>query len=142
MNAIVQWATILSPIIAIIIAVVAIYFSSKDTNKKIAAIEETTEKQIKSIKELSRLTIEASLKQVDLECGKYLYIAKLAQLEKDGMDEIMNSGLAHFMEWRENAIKDFQNKKPERDFELTMRFIKQLEEFKQRLEDSLKNLSE
>ena len=58
------------------------------------------------------------------------------------MDEIMNSGVAHFMEWRENAIKDFQNKKPERDFELTMRFIKQLEEFKQRLEDSLKNLSE
>ena len=66
MNAIVQWATILSPIIAIIIAVVAIYFSSKDTNKKIAAIEDTTEKQIKSIKELSRLTIEVSLKQVDL----------------------------------------------------------------------------
>ena len=142
MTEVVQWATILSPIIAIIIAVVAIYFSSRDTNKKIAAIEENTAKQIKSIKELSRLTIEAALKQVALECGKYLYIAKQAQQEKEGIDKIMNSGFSHFVERRENAIKDFQYKKPERDYELTLKFIKELEKFKQRLEDSMKNLSE
>lgn len=142
MTEVVQWATILSPIIAIIIAVVAIYFSSRDTNKKIAAIEENTAKQIKSIKELSRLTIEAALKQVDLECAKYLYITKQAQQEKDGLDEVLNSGFSHMSEWREGAIKNFQIKKPERDYELTLKFIKELEKFKQRLEDSMKNLSE
>lgn len=142
MTTIVQWATILSPIIAVVIAWWASRKSAKDTDRKIKALEENTAKQIESIKELSRLTIEASVKQVELECGKYLYLAKQAQQESDGLNRILNSGMTHVVNYRESAIKEFQNKKPERDYELTLRFIKELEKFKQRLEDSMKSLSE
>lgn len=141
-NTIVQWATILSPIIAVVIAWWTSRKSAKDTEKKIAAIEESTTKQIESVKELSRLTIEAAVKQVELECGKYLYIAKQAQQEKEGIEQILNSGMAHMSQWKEGAMRGFQEKKPERDYELTLKFIKELEKFKQRLEDSMKNLSE
>lgn len=142
MNTIVQWATILSPIIAVVIAWWASWRSAKDTSKKIAAIEENTAKQIKSIKELSHLTIEASIKQVELECGKYLFLAKQAQQESEGLNKILNSGMSHIVDYRDGAIKRFQEKKPERDYELTLRYIKELEKFKQRLEDSMKSLSE
>ena len=54
MDVIVQWATILSPIIAVLIAWWMSRSSAKDTAKQIAALEENTTKQIESIKELSK----------------------------------------------------------------------------------------
>lgn len=48
MNVIVQWATILSPIIAVLIAWWMSRSSAKDTAKQIAALEESTTKQIES----------------------------------------------------------------------------------------------
>ena len=43
---IVQWATILSPIIAVLIAWWTVWSSSKDTAKKIATLEKSTMEQI------------------------------------------------------------------------------------------------
>lgn len=74
MNVIVQWATILSPIIAVLIAWWMSKSSAKDTAKQIAALEESTTKQIESIKELARLQMDASIKQVELEIEKNLFL--------------------------------------------------------------------
>ena len=67
MITIVQWATILSPIIAVGLAWWTIRCSSKDTAKKIDAIEQSTNKEIERLKEISRLQIEIPLVQLKKE---------------------------------------------------------------------------
>ena len=67
MDTIVQWATILSPIIAVLIAWRMGRSSKKETAKQIAAIEESTKKQVESIKELAAMMIEVNALQIDKE---------------------------------------------------------------------------
>ncbi len=67
MDYIIQWATILSPVIAIIIAVISIRSGAKDTNKKIAAIDESSSKQVESLKELTKMQLELSIMHINEE---------------------------------------------------------------------------
>ena len=130
MELIVQWATILSPIIAVLVA----WWMSRSSAK-------ATEKQIASIKELSRLQIEASIKQVELEIEKNLLLATQAKQEWEGIQNINSSGLSHICEWKDSVMKQFQEQKPERDYHLYCKFIKDLEAIKQGLEANKKNLN-
>ena len=70
MNVIVQWTTILSPIVAVFIAWWMSRSSAKDTAKQIAALEESTTKQIESIKELARIQIEITSIQLQKELAE------------------------------------------------------------------------
>lgn len=70
MEDVVKWATILSPIIAVLIAWWMGRSSRKATAKQIAALEESTTKQIESIKELARLQIELSTIQIGKELAE------------------------------------------------------------------------
>ncbi len=129
MDIIVQWATILSPIIAVLIAWWTVRSSAKDTAK-----------QIKSIKELSRLQIEATIKQVELEIEKNLLLATQAKQEWEGIQNINSSGLSHICEWKDSVMKQFQEQKPERDYHLYSKFINELEAIKQNLEANKKKM--
>ena len=60
MDCIVQWATILSPIIAILIAVWAIKSSAKATAKQIDALKDSTTQQVESVKELAKIQIRVA----------------------------------------------------------------------------------
>ena len=133
MQYVVQWATILSPIIAVVIAWWTSRNSAKDTAKKLTALEASTAKQVESIKALQAQQIEASIKQVELEIEKYLILAKSAKQEWDGINEINNSRMP-FAEFRELGKQRFQEGKPERDYLLYNEFIKKLEKIKQGLE--------
>ena len=141
MNVIVQWATILSPIIAVLIAWWMSRSSAKDTAKQIAALEESTTKQIESIKELARLQMDASIKQVELEIEKNLFLANQAQQEWEGIKEINNSGMASQVQWKEIRMQQFREQKPERDYHLYSQFIKDLEKIKKELLASKKKLN-
>ena len=140
MELIVQWATILSPIIAVLIAWLMSRSSAKDTAKQIAAHEESTTKQVESIKALSKQMIEASIKQVELEIEKNLLLATQAKQEWEGIQNINNGGLSHISEWRNGVMKQFQEQKPERDYHLYSKFIKELETIKKGLEVNKKKL--
>ena len=140
MDSIVNLATILSPIIAVVIAIWASRSSAKETAKKIAALEESTKKQVESIKALSKRQIEASIKQVELEIEKNQLLANQAKQEKEGIDKINNSEIAYQTEWRNLALRDFQEKKPERDYLLYCKFIEDLETIKQGLLANKKKL--
>ena len=140
MDVIVQWATILSPIIAVLIAWWMSRSSAKDTAKQIAALEESTTKQIESIKQLSKQQIDASIKMVELEIEKNLFLAKQAQQEWNGIQSIKNGGLSHISEWRNGVMKEFQENKPERDYKLYSQFVKELQIIKQSLETNKKKL--
>ena len=140
MNVIVQWATILSPIVAVFIAWWMSRSSAKDTAKQIAALEESTTKQVENIKELARLQMDASIKQVELEIEKNLFLAKQAQQEWVEIDQINNSGMASQVQWKEIRMQQFREQKPERDYHLYSEFIKNLKTIKKGLEVSKKNL--
>ncbi len=88
MDIVVQWATILSPIIAVIIAVWASRSSAKDTAKQIAALEESTNKQIESIKDLARLQIEISSIQLHKElCDIRQKTIQVLNKDRDAYDD-------------------------------------------------------
>ncbi len=114
--------------------------SAKDTAKQIAALEDSTNKQIESIKSLSRQMIESSINQVELEIEKNLFLAKQAQQEWKGISEINNSEMAHLLEWKNISMQRFHEQKPERDYKLYSKFIKDLESIKKGLVDSKKKL--
>lgn len=133
MNTIVQWATILSPIIAVVIAWWMGKSSKEDTAKQITALEESTTKQVESIKALSKQMVEASIKQVELEIEKNLLLAKQAKKEWEGIKDIKENGFP-IEEWRNKVVQDFRDNKPERDYNLYCKFIKQLEVIKNDLE--------
>ena len=133
-------ASIASPLVAVFIAWWTSISSAKDTAKQIAALEESTTKQVESIKALSKQMIEASSKQVELEIEKNLFLAKQAQQEWNGIQSIKNGGLSHISEWRNGVMKEFQENKPERDYKLYSQFVKELQIIKQSLETNKKKL--
>lgn len=123
-------AIIIALIVPIAVAIWTVRSSAKDTAKQIAALEESTTKQVESIKEIARLQMDASIKQVELEIKKNLFLSKQAQQEWEGIQRINDSGMAHIMQWKEMVTKDFQEKKAERDYQLYSKFVKDLETIK------------
>lgn len=88
MDTIVQWATILSPIIAVIIAVWASRKSAKDTakqievnTKQIAVLEENNKKQLESIKRLCLLQLSAAYDSLEMSLYEYSLGKENANLE-------------------------------------------------------------
>ena len=133
-------AVIIALIVPIGIAIWTVRSSAKDTAKQIVALEESTTKQIESIKELSRLQMDASIKQVELEIEKNLFLAKQAQQEWEGIKEINNSGMASQVQWKEIRMQQFREQKPERDYHLYSKFINDLEAIKKGLMANKKKL--
>lgn len=142
MEVIVQWACILSPIIAVVLAIWASRSSAKDTAMQIAALEESTNKQIESVKDLSRQLVDVTIKQVEVEIEKNLFFAKQAKQEAEGIRNINDSGMASQTIWKETVMRDFQEKKPERDYQLYSEFIKDLKTIKQTLVVTKKKMEE
>ena len=141
MNVIVQWTTILSPIVAVFIAWWMSRSSAKYTAKQIAALEESTTKQIESIKELARLQMDASIKQVELEIEKNLFLANQAQQEMEGIHNINQSGMAHISAWKDGVTRHWYENKPGRDYHLYSNFIEDLKTIKRGLEVSKKKMN-
>lgn len=80
-------------IITILIAVYAARSGSKDTAKKLAALEESTQKQVESIKELTRLQLQISQIQLHNERTSASYQHKLALEEIDNLKKLNSSVL-------------------------------------------------
>ena len=144
MNAtIVQWATILSPVISVIIAVVVSWVNSHDVKKQIEAVKElsrqtidNTSNEVESIKQLSKMQIESSIKQVELEIEKYQLLARQAQQEVEGIESINTSVLAYQPTFRENAMSQLKEERPLRDLKLYSEFIQRLNFIKKGLEQT------
>ena len=97
MNILVQWATLLSPIIAVVIAVWASRKSAKDTARQIAAVEESTKKQMESMKRLSLLQLSAAYDALEMS----LYEYSLGK-ENDNLELRALSDELHQMQEQEN----------------------------------------
>ena len=140
MECIVKWATILSPIIAVLIAWWTSKSSAKATDRKIMALEDSTNKQVENIKKLAKLQVDIMVKRAELEAGKNLFYAKQAKQEAEGINKILDSATPFTVQLIEKQIIDFQNKKPERDYELYCKLIKELEMFQERINELKKEI--
>lgn len=70
-------AVIIALIVPIGVAIWTVWSSAKDTAKQIAALEESTTKQIESVKELARIQIELTL----IQMGKELWESRSRYLQ-------------------------------------------------------------
>ena len=142
MNTFVQWATIVSPIIAVAIAALTCWLNARDVKRQIESVKElsqqtidNTTKEVKSIRKLAELQIEASVNQVELEIQKYRLLAEQARQDAEGIDDINNSGLASVVDYRNAMIKKHMEEKPQRDFQLYEGFIQKLAVISKRLKE-------
>lgn len=142
MNNFVQWATIVSPIIAVAIAALTCWLNARDVKRHIESVKElsqqtidNTTKEVESIRKLAKLQIEASVNQVELEIQKFRLLAEQARQDADGIDDINNSGLSHYEDFRNGMLRKHKEEKPQRDFQLYEGFILRLDEISKHLRE-------
>ena len=134
---IVQWATIISPIIAVFLAWWTVRSSSKDTDKKIAAIKEWSEKEINQLKKLSQLEVETLSLKLDMELIQRAIIAQQANEERNSVQQIMSSNQITFQEL---GLRKFESEQPARNLKYTTAYIQELKRLSAKLDDIKKNL--
>ena len=134
---IVQWATIISPIIAVFLAWWTVRSSSKDTDKKIAAIKEWSEKEINQLKKLSQLEVETLSLKLDMELIQRAIIAQQANEERSSVQQIMSSNQITFQEL---GLRKFESEQPARNLKYTTAYIQELKRLSAKLDDIKKNL--
>ena len=130
MEMMVQWATILSPIIAVVIAIWATKSNAKDTDKKIAVFVENTEKELQRLKELSRPQVEGVSTVMEMEMTKNRLISQQALDESREISQIMSENQLTFRNMR---LNDFNSRKPERDNKYLNDYVQELNQLSRKL---------
>ena len=98
-------------ILNMVLSVTAIWIaikSSRDTSKDAT-------KQIESIKELAKIQIETSIKQMEVEIKKNILLAQQAKGELNKMQEINNSPLAYQVDYRNEMLRRHKEEKSKSD---------------------------
>lgn len=101
-----HWYALASLLLSVVAIGIAIY-SSRRTSKDAT-------RQIESIKKLAQLQIESSIKQVEMEIEKNQMQIDLAMQEIQGIKKIDESVLAYNVGFREQQVKEFNERRPER----------------------------
>lgn len=129
MNFVVEhWEALCSLLLSVVAIGIAIYTSwktSKDATR-----------QIESIKGLAKLQIETSIKQVEMEIERNLMQIDLAMQEMQGIKRINESGMAHYVDARETMVREFNEQRPERLYNVYREHTKNLKA----ILDSLKKI--
>ena len=136
-------AIIIALIVPIGVAIWTVRSSAKDTAKQIAALEESTTKQIESIKELARIQIEITSIQLQKELTETRQ--SYLQASEKNMDAINNRfsmmGIPHneVIARMQDKQEQQRNLSLERDFyskkiNWTDSYLKRVEELKMELE--------
>ena len=133
-------AIIIALIVPIGVAIWTVRNSAKDTAKKIAALEESTTKQVESIKELAALLIEVNALQIDKE----LWDARHRQLQysQEAIDDLDIQEKAYQLgiptDKYSSIIKG--QKEFERKSDFNLKQMRSLESIHSRLKELKKNL--
>lgn len=113
---------IIFSILNTVLSVTAIWIaikSSRDTSKDAT-------KQIESIKELAKIQIETSIKQMEVEIKRNILLAQQAKEELNKMQEINNSPLAYQVEYRNEMLRRHKEEKPKSDLQFYNSYINSL----------------
>lgn len=130
METIVQWATILSPIIAVLLAWWTSRSSAKESARQIAVMQENTSKEVEHLQQLAKIQVETIAINLEMQTISNSLIAQQADEERKGLQEVMRINDFTF---RDIELKRFESQKPERDHKYTMAYLKELKQLSQRL---------
>lgn len=111
MDCIVQWATILSPIIAVVIAWWVTRCSSKDVAKQIKSFEENTNRQIENIKKVAEIQLDIAI--TDLQKEQWAARQKYIESSKKTSDALENHFEAYNVQQQEILEKRQAQKEKE-----------------------------
>lgn len=93
--------------------------SSRNTSKDAT-------KQIDSIKELAKIQIETSIKQIEVEIKKNILLAQQAKEELNKIREINNSPLSNQVDWRNEMLRKNKEERPKNDLQFYNSYINSL----------------
>ena len=123
-----HWEALASSLLSVVAIGIAIYSSRK------TSIEAT--RQIKSIKQLAKLQIETTIKQVEIEVKKNQVMLERSRQEAQEAEDIINGSLSYITEVRDMRMKNFNLRKSARDYDCYSEFDKSLKT----ILDSLKKI--
>ena len=142
METYVMWATILSPVVAVLIAAWTAYKSGKDTTKQIAALEESTAKQIESMKKLA--IIQTKLAALQLEKETWEARHRWRQLSEENFKVFEDA--CRTIGYPSHEIREMERQKKERAQHLSLekefysKQISLLDGYKKRVNDILSEI--
>lgn len=112
-----EWSTITTIFLSVVAIVIAIW-SSRSTSKAADKQIGEMQKQICEIKNLSALQIDTTIKLVEVEIQKTKAKVKLSAMESEAMDRINHSGMSHIVDFRNSMMREYQEKKPQRESQI------------------------
>lgn len=142
METYVMWATILSPVVAVLIAAWTANKSGKDTTKQIAALEESTAKQIESMKKLA--IIQTKLAALQLEKETWEARHRWRQLSEENFKVFEDA--CQTIVYPSHEIREMERQKKERAQHLSLekefysKQISLLDGYKKRVNDILNEI--
>jgi|GEM_PF-4644529 hypothetical protein len=123
------------------VAVWTVRSSAKDTAKKIAALEESTTKQVESIKKLAKIQIKTNQTQIGIELEDTM--TKEKQVLKKRWDHVNREYGANGIPVEVGVTGDFYRKREEKDknFEYESEFYEKRRKTLMRFQGQLNELS-
>lgn len=115
---------IIISILNMMLSVTAIWIAIKSSR----STSKDATRQIENIKQLSKIQIETSIKQMEVEIQKNLLLAKQAQEELDKINSINSSPLAGQIDWRREMLRRNTEEKPKKDLDFYRSYINDLKE--------------
>lgn len=123
-----HWEALVSLLLSVVAIGIAIY-SSRKTSKDAT-------RQIESIKQLAKLQIETTIKQVEMEVVKNQVMINNKRKEALEAYNVMHGGLSYISEFRDMSMQDFNMRKSERDYN----YYRDIERSLKTILDSLKKI--
>lgn len=109
-------------ILNMVLSVTAIWIaikSSRNTSKDAT-------RQIESIKELAKIQIDISIKQMEVEIKKNILLAQQAKDELNKIQEISKSPLSYLGDWKNEMLRRNKEEKPKNDLHFYNSYINSL----------------
>ena len=142
-----HWEALSSLFLSVVAISIAIWSSrqtSKEATRQIESIKELTRQSIENtneevehIKDLAKLQIEALSIDLDMEMKRYQVQGQKADEERKRMSDIQNS---YQVQAREIMMQDFEAERPLRDLLYNSIYIQELRGISKRLEQLKENL--
>lgn len=125
----------LIPIVLSVVSIGIAIYSARQTSKETAS-------QIAAIKDLCRLQIEASIKQLDIELDKAQLKVKQGKAEHDYLYEVNHGSMSYIANVKEMKMREFPAYKAQNDYKFYCDYEKQLKGIQQNLRELKKNFEE
>lgn len=138
MEAVVQWATILSPIVAVFLAWYAGKSTANATARQIQAMREGTSEEVENLRKLANLQVETLAVELEREQIKTSLWSQQNEEERTEINRILD---CNQLDFRKMMMNDFNAKKPVRDQKYIDAYLRELNRLSGKLNEIKQQLN-